>query len=114
VLENLLANALAHTDPGGSVRLRVEPASDGTVAHVEDTGCGIPEHELERIFERFYRVNEAQRERGNHSGLGLAIVKSIVELHGSRMHVESTPGQGSRFSFKLPAAGGDNCPGPAT
>jgi signal transduction histidine kinase len=110
VLENLMANALGHTDPGGSVRLGVEPAEDGAAVYVEDTGCGIPEHELERIFERFYRVNEAERERGNHSGLGLAIVKSIVELHGSRVEVRSTPGQGSRFSFRLRAAGGGDCP----
>lgn len=110
VLENLVANALGHTDPGGRVRLGVEPAEGGTVVFVEDTGCGIPEHELERIFERFYRVNEAERERGNHSGLGLAIVKSIVELHGSRVQVQSAPGQGSRFSFKLPPAEGGHCP----
>jgi signal transduction histidine kinase len=109
VLENLVANAVAHTDPGGWVRLRIEASEDGATAHVEDSGCGIPEHELDRIFDRFYRVNEAQRERGNHSGLGLAIVKSIVELHGSRVRVESAPGEGSRFSFKLPAAAGRSC-----
>lgn len=104
VLDNLVGNALAHTDPSGTVSIRVSQVADRVQAQVEDNGHGIPEQELSRIFDRFYRVNETQRERGDHSGLGLAIAKSIVELHGSRIDVHSELGAGSRFSFALPVA----------
>jgi signal transduction histidine kinase len=70
---------------------------------VADTGCGIAEHELDRIFDRFYRSEKGEEERTNSAGLGLAIVKRILDLHGSRITVNSTVNQGTRFEFDVPA-----------
>jgi hypothetical protein len=102
VLENLLANAIAHTDPPGVLQLRLTQADELARIEVADTGCGIPENEIHRIFERFYRVNDAQRARGSHAGLGLAITKSILDLHGVTIEVRSQPGAGTTFAFCLP------------
>jgi two-component system, OmpR family, sensor kinase len=102
VLENLLTNAIAHTDAPGSLTLRLGQADNEARIEVADTGCGIPENELHRIFERFYRVNDNQRARGSHAGLGLAITKSILDLHGVGIDVASRPGAGTTFSFNLP------------
>ena len=71
---------------------------------VADTGIGIPESDLERIFERFYRVDAARsREAGGTQGLGLAIARHIVDSHGGKIWVESAVGQGSRFHFSVPS-----------
>ena len=102
VLRNLVRNAVAHTDPGGRVAV-VARARDGrlTIA-VSDNGPGIPPDQLERVFERFHRVDEARaRERGG-TGLGLAIARAIVEAHGGRIWAESAPGTGTTVSFELP------------
>jgi signal transduction histidine kinase len=104
VLENLIGNALAHTDAGGKVRLSLEAADSAVVLRVSDTGCGIPAEEIPHVFERFYRVNGADWERGGNAGLGLAITKSILDLHGSEMTVESRVGVGTSFAFTLPPA----------
>jgi signal transduction histidine kinase len=104
VLENLIGNALAHTDAGGKVRLTLGSAGSEVVLRVSDTGCGIPADELPHVFERFYRVNGADWERGGNAGLGLAITKSILDLHGSEMKVKSQVGVGTSFAFTLPAA----------
>src|SRR5581483_4996822 len=104
VLENLIANALAHTPPGGTVRLAVESSGSTVALQVRDSGSGIPEEEIEHIFERFYRVNGASWEQGGNAGLGLAITKSILDLHGSKMQVDSKLGVGTSFTFTLPAA----------
>lgn len=102
-LSNLLDNALKHTAAEGKVSLTVE--ADATTVHfsVTDTGAGIPTEEIERIWERFYRVDRA-RSGYSGSGLGLAIVKEIVEAHGGAVGVESVAGQGSRFWLRLPVA----------
>ena len=102
VLENLIVNALAHTSAGGRVSLELESGVGHTVVKVADSGCGIPEEEIPRIFDRFYRVNDDQRARGEHAGLGLAITRSILELHESRIDVASRPGVGTEFRFTLP------------
>ena len=70
---------------------------------VEDTGSGIPEEYLPHIFEKFFRV--PGRVQQSNTGLGLAIVKEIIEAHGSRVEVSSTPGEGTKFTFTLAAAG---------
>jgi signal transduction histidine kinase len=70
---------------------------------VADTGCGIAEHDLDRIFDRFYRSEQGVEGRSNSAGLGLAIVKRILDLHGSRITVRSTPDQGTCFEFDIPA-----------
>ena len=102
VLRNLVRNAVAHTEPGGRVAV-VARARDGrlTIA-VSDDGPGIPPEQLERVFERFHRVDESRaRERGG-TGLGLAIARAIVEAHGGRIWAESAPGTGTTVSFELP------------
>ncbi len=104
ILSNLLQNAIAFTPPGGRVGVHTHVRPDGQVqVSVTDTGEGIPSSETEKIFFPFYRGHSGpQAPRG--TGLGLAISKDLVELHGGRIWVESTPGKGSRFVFTMPAA----------
>lgn len=101
VLNNLVENAIRYNNPGGEVIVsyRVE---DGTARiEVSDTGIGIAEQHLPRIFERFYRVDNVRSRESGGTGLGLAIVKHIIEAHGSRVEVISRIGQGTAFSFSL-------------
>ena len=102
VLTNLITNAIKFTDASGTVTVDVHQEEDGSVSTcIQDTGCGIPPEEQQTIFERFYRGQTVDiKNRG--AGLGLAITKSLVELHGGRILVTSTPGKGSRLSFNLP------------
>lgn len=106
VIENLLDNALRHTPPGGHVELRLERAGGKVRVAVEDSGTGIDQAEIPFIFDRYYRGGRSRRPGADDAGtgLGLAIVKRIVELHDSGLAVQSTVGQGSVFSFELPAA----------
>ncbi|OLE41641.1 MAG: hypothetical protein AUI36_24510 [Cyanobacteria bacterium 13_1_40CM_2_61_4] len=104
VLTNLIQNAIKFTPKGGEIRVEANAHDGGFVlVSVSDTGCGIPPHELDRVFDRFYRVESVSAEECG-SGLGLPIAKSLVELHGGRIWAESTPGQGSRFYFTVPIA----------
>ena len=103
VLTNLIDNAIAYSD-AGSVKCRMRRHLDKARVEVVDTGRGIPEDHLDRIFERFYRVDTARSRKEGGTGLGLAIVKQILEAHGSAIHVESTKGRGTRFWFELPLA----------
>jgi signal transduction histidine kinase len=104
VVSNLLANAVRHTPDGEIVRVRVARAGADATVSVVDRGPGIPPGDLDRIFERFYRVDEARgRERGG-AGLGLAIVRRLVELHGGRVWTESAAGEGATFTFTIPLA----------
>ena len=101
VLSNLVGNAIKFTAEGGRITLRTEPMSREVRFVVADTGMGIvPEH-LPHLFDRFWQANRAHRQG---AGLGLAIAKGIVEAHGGRILVESTPGQGTTFFFTIPAA----------
>lgn len=100
VLDNLITNAIKYTEEG-SVTVRVEEDEDYGKIIVTDTGIGIKEENISRIFERFYRVDKARSREVGGTGLGLAIVKHIVEAHGSKVVVKSQPGIGSEFSFKL-------------
>ncbi len=102
VIDNLLANARVHTERTVPVRVKIERSGSDAIVSVADSGPGIGQQDLERIFDRFYRVDGARtRERGG-TGLGLSIVASIVEAHGGRVSVESTPGKGATFKFTLP------------
>ena len=105
VVVNLLENAIKYTPDGGSVRLFTEDENEYIRVSVADSGIGIPYKDLPRIFERFYRVDEARTREQGGTGLGLAIVKHIVQLHGGTVSVASEPGRGSLFSFTLKKAG---------
>ena len=104
VLDNLISNAVRFTPDGGKVRVTVCRRGDEVEFSVADTGIGIPSVELERIFERFYQVEDHMIRRHGGMGLGLSIVKGLVELHGGRVWGESVSGQGSRFVVVLPAS----------
>ncbi len=103
VLDNLISNAVRFTPSGGRVTVGVCGRGDEVEVSVADTGVGIPPQELERIFDRFYQVEDHMIRRHGGMGLGLSIVKGLVELHGGRVWAESVPGQGSRFVVVLPA-----------
>ena len=102
VLINLVGNAVAYTPGGGEVAVSVEETEEHAVLIVRDTGIGIPQEDLPRLFERFYRVDKARARRSGGTGLGLAIVKHIMEGHGGKVTVESTVGEGSVFRVYLP------------
>jgi len=102
VLVNLLDNAIKYSQPGGAVQVCVAKGLDGTVqVQVRDQGIGIPEKDLSRIGERFYRADKARSRAEGGSGLGLAIARALVEGHGGRLHLDSTEGQGTVASFTL-------------
>ncbi len=103
VLTNLLDNAIKYTPVKGSVTVSYHRREDGYVqVDVSDTGIGIEAKHIPRLFERFYRVDKARSRDMGGTGLGLSIVKHILQLHGGKIWVESTPGVGSVFSFILP------------
>ena len=99
VVVNLLENAIKYTPVDGTVRLSTEDEEQFVRVSIADTGIGIPCKDVPRIFERFYRVDEARTREQGGTGLGLAIVKHIVLLHGGTVAVKSEPGKGSVFSF---------------
>ena len=100
VAANLLDNAVKYTPSGGRVDVEVLRQGDTAVLRVRDTGRGIPDHELGRIFDRLFRGDTSRAERG--LGLGLSLVKAIVEAHGGTVEVASEPGRGSVFTVRLP------------
>jgi two-component system phosphate regulon sensor histidine kinase PhoR len=106
VMTNLLDNAIKFTPAGGRIRVawlkQEEKEKGGVEIAVADTGIGIPEEDLPRLFERFYRVDKARSRELGGTGLGLAIVKHIVRAHGGEVRVESVLNQGTTFLFELP------------
>jgi len=98
VLSNLLGNALKFTHEEGSIKVSIQDLGKEVLFTIEDTGPGIAEHHIPFIFDRFWQV-KSHAARG--TGLGLSIAKGIVELHGGKITVESSFGEGSRFSFVL-------------
>ncbi len=107
VVTNLISNAINYTPEGGEVTVSFDTGKKNITTYISDTGEGIPQEHIGRIFERFYRVDKSRSREKGGTGLGLAIVKHILEGHGTRAEVESTPGKGSTFSFRLPRVKGD-------
>ncbi len=102
VLVNLLHNAVKFSPEGGQVTARASAAEREVVVSIEDHGVGIPRADLDRVFERFYKVDKARVRGKGGTGLGLAIARHIVEGHGGRIWVESVEGQGATFRFAIP------------
>jgi two-component system phosphate regulon sensor histidine kinase PhoR len=105
VLYNLMDNAIKYTPNGGKITIRWNVVRAGVSFEVEDTGVGIPEADLPRVFERFYRVDKARNREAGGTGLGLAIVKHLVQAMKGRVRVTSTVGKGTTFRVTLPKAG---------
>ncbi|MBS2771974.1 PAS domain-containing protein [Anoxybacillus rupiensis] len=99
---NLITNALTYTQKAGRVEASIEEQNDEVLVHISDTGIGIEEQEIPRIFERFYRVDKARSRNSGGTGLGLAIVKHLVEAHHGYMTVKSKVGHGTTFTVHFP------------
>ena len=102
VLTNILDNALRHTPDGGTIVLSAREVNSQIELAIQDSGPGLNADDLERIFERFYRVDPSRQRDDGGSGLGLAIAKSIVQAHGGQLLAESEPGNGLRVLIQLP------------
>ena len=102
VITNLVSNAIKYSNDGGTVRIVIEDTDDSAMSHVEDCGIGIPQADLKRIFERFYRTDKSRNRKTGGAGVGLAIAKNIVQAHKGKIRVESEEGKGSRFTVVLP------------
>ena len=103
IVKNLVVNAIKYNRTGGSAEVRLRPLGTMVEFAVADTGIGIPQGDLPRIFERFYRVDTARSRETGGTGLGLSIVRHAVEHHGGTIHVDSQPRQGTTFTVRLPA-----------
>jgi len=102
IIANLLINAIQYNKPKGKIKIRLRQQSNFCVFEIEDTGIGISKKDVNRIFERFFRTNDARSIYAEGTGLGLSIVKMFVEMLGGEIWVESEPARGTTFSFTLP------------
>jgi two-component system sensor histidine kinase VicK len=103
VLDNLVSNAIKYTADEGSIEIVAQPLNrEFLEIMVQDTGVGIPKKDLDRIFERFYRVDKARSRNMGGTGLGLSIAREIIKAHGGTITLDSEYGQGTRVSFTLP------------
>lgn len=110
VLTNLLDNALNYTPDYGQIMISARATHSYVHISIKDTGIGIAKENLDKIFDRFYRADDAEVQRVPGTGLGLAIVRSLIEMHGGRLRVESELGKGSTFTFNLPVVIEDSDP----
>lgn len=108
ILYNLIDNALKFNRPDGSITVTAEARAPRALIHVEDTGIGIASSDLPRVFERLYRADKSRSRKTEGTGLGLAIVKHLVQAHGGEISATSEVGRGSRFTFTLPLAAGQD------
>jgi two-component system phosphate regulon sensor histidine kinase PhoR len=100
---NLVSNAVRYSPEGGNIELRWQSGVDGAQFSVKDHGIGIESLHIERLTERFYRVNKDRSRGSGGTGLGLAIVKHVLQRHDARLHIDSEPGKGSTFTCEFPA-----------
>ncbi len=103
VFTNLLNNAARYTETDGEININAYLEDDQVKVVIKDTGQGIPEHELPKVFDRFYRVEKTRSRDYGGTGLGLSIVRKVVEGHGGQIKIESSPGTGTRVEFSLPS-----------
>ena len=101
-ISNLVTNAIKYSPAGSSVRLELEAARGQVQIHVADSGSGLPTEQKRRIFDRFYRTDNARQSQEPGFGLGLAIAREIALTHGGDLSVETQAGSGSRFTLSLP------------
>ncbi len=104
MIYNLLDNAVKYSDVGGAIRIAATTAGNYAKVIVSDDGVGIPDADIARIFERFYRVDKSRSRDVGGTGLGLSIVKHIAQLHGGRVEVQSAPGKGTTMNLFVPVA----------
>ena len=104
---NLVENAVKYSEPGSSVQVRARRDDEWIEISVSDQGVGIPQRDLDRVFERFYRVDRARSRTTGGTGLGLAIVRHVASNHGGDVSVTSVEGEGSTFVLRLPISGDD-------
>jgi signal transduction histidine kinase len=104
VLNNLVSNAIKYSPTGGTIEIQGETQNDRVIISVIDQGMGIPEDQLEKVFERFHRVDSKATRFVSGTGLGLYISKNLIEAQGGKIWIESELGKGSKFSFSLPIA----------
>ena len=101
-MQNLIDNALKFTPDGGTITIAMQSSLKSVSVAIKDTGAGIPESEIEEIFERYKQAKSEPKKSKEGAGLGLAIAKKIVELHDSAIQVVSKPNRGTTFQFQLP------------
>jgi signal transduction histidine kinase len=104
VMDNLLSNAFRYSPAKGKIMLGARKVGNDVDIFVQDSGSGIPDEELSRIFNRFYRADKSRHAESGESGLGLAIVKALVEAHHGRVWAESNQENGTTVHVCLPAA----------
>lgn len=109
-MNNLLENAVKYSDRGGTVTVAARKEGSWACFGVKDEGIGIPARDLDRIFERFYRVDQARSRQTGGTGLGLAIVRHVAANHGGTVEVESREGEGSTFTIRIPCEAGATSP----
>ncbi|MBS8265390.1 cell wall metabolism sensor histidine kinase WalK [Mesobacillus boroniphilus] len=102
VLDNIISNAMKYSPEGGTITFRVKELDDQIIASISDEGVGIPKDNLDKIFDRFYRVDKARTRKLGGTGLGLAIAKEMVNAHGGSIWAESVEGKGTTVQFTLP------------
>jgi two-component system sensor histidine kinase CpxA len=102
-VENVIRNAVLHSGPGSKVEVRLQAAPREVTLTVADNGPGVPDEDLDRLFEPFYRVDSSRDHKQSGYGLGLAIAARIIERHGGRVEARNRPGGGLAVSFRLPA-----------
>lgn len=101
VFMNLIENAIKYSKKGGKIEVSLKQVSEKLVVRVEDDGVGIPKDKIDKVFERFYRVNKSRSRKSGGTGLGLAIVKRVIELHGGEVSIKSIKGEGTKFKMEL-------------
>jgi len=102
VLINIISNAIKYTEPGGKIEVLVEKSNGKIIFRVRDNGLGIPENDLSRIFDRFYRVDKARSRKMGGTGLGLAIAKEIITAHNGEIFIESKENEGTQVTIEIP------------